>query len=151
MERHVFMISKNIKNFFLHTFYYLYWYISNNWVFSPGYVILLTMGSCVSELVVPSIYFQSRETLIPSRWVTHSPTLRYTKRTPSVIHVENVHFYWFNQYLYTGEHFQSDLDIFQFDCCGRLDVQWLFRNDPKKSNVTSAGRNKQVGIFHQKI
>ena len=29
--------------------------------------------------------------------------------------MENVHFEWFNQYLYTGEHFQSDLDIFQFD------------------------------------
>ena len=27
----------------------------------------------------------------------------------------NVHFDWFNQYLCTGEHFQSDLDIFQFD------------------------------------
>ena len=33
---------------------------------------------------------------------------------PSVIYVENVHFDWFNQYLCTGEHFQSDLDIFQF-------------------------------------
>ena len=33
----------------------------------------------------------------------------------SVIYVENVHFDWFKQYLYTGEHFQSDLDIFQFD------------------------------------
>ena len=27
----------------------------------------------------------------------------------------NVHFDWFNQYLCTGEHFQSELDIFQFD------------------------------------
>ena len=34
---------------------------------------------------------------------------------PSIIYVENVHFDWFNQYLYTGEHFQSDLDIFHFD------------------------------------
>ena len=33
---------------------------------------------------------------------------------PSVIYMENVHFDWFNQYLYTGEHFQSGLDIFQF-------------------------------------
>ena len=29
--------------------------------------------------------------------------------------MENVHFDWFNQYLCTGENFQSDLDIFQFD------------------------------------
>ena len=29
--------------------------------------------------------------------------------------VENVHFDWFNQYSCTGEHFQLDLDIFQFN------------------------------------
>ena len=29
--------------------------------------------------------------------------------------MENVTFDWFNQYFCTGEHFQSDLDIFQFD------------------------------------
>ena len=29
--------------------------------------------------------------------------------------MENVHVDWFNQYLCTGEHYQSDLDIFQFD------------------------------------
>ena len=34
---------------------------------------------------------------------------------PSVIYLENVNFDWFDQYLCTGEHFQSDLDIFQFD------------------------------------
>ena len=34
---------------------------------------------------------------------------------PSVIYVENVHFDWFNQYVCSVEHFQSDLDIFQFD------------------------------------
>ena len=28
---------------------------------------------------------------------------------------ENVHFDWFNHYLCTGKHFQSNLDIFQFD------------------------------------
>ena len=27
----------------------------------------------------------------------------------------NVHFDWFDQYLCTGEHLQSDLDLFQFD------------------------------------
>ena len=31
------------------------------------------------------------------------------------MYVENIHFNWFNQYLCTGEHFQLDLDIFQFD------------------------------------
>ena len=36
-------------------------------------------------------------------------------RAPSVIYVENVHFDWFNLYLFTGEHFQSDLNIFQLD------------------------------------
>ena len=50
-----------------------------------------------------------------TRWVTHSPTMRKTLRTPSVIYVENVHFDWFNEYLHTREHFQSDLNIFQFD------------------------------------
>ena len=34
---------------------------------------------------------------------------------PSLIYVENVHFDLFNQFLCTGEHFQSDLDIFQFE------------------------------------
>ena len=29
--------------------------------------------------------------------------------------MENVHFDWFNQYFCTGEHLQSDLEIFQFD------------------------------------
>ena len=29
--------------------------------------------------------------------------------------MENVHFKWFNQYSCTGEHLQSDLNIFQFD------------------------------------
>ena len=29
--------------------------------------------------------------------------------------MENVYFDWFDQYLCTGEHLQSDLDIFQFD------------------------------------
>ena len=29
--------------------------------------------------------------------------------------MENVHFDWFDQYLCSGEHLQSDLDIFQFD------------------------------------
>ena len=29
--------------------------------------------------------------------------------------MKNVHFDWFNHYLCTGEHFQSNLDIFQFD------------------------------------
>ena len=34
---------------------------------------------------------------------------------PFWYYVQNVHFDWYNQYLYTGEHFQSDLDIFRFD------------------------------------
>ena len=38
-----------------------------------------------------------------------------TLHTPYVIYVGNVNFDWFNQYLFTGEHFQSDLDIFQFN------------------------------------
>ena len=41
--------------------------------------------------------------------------VRKTWHSPSDIYVENVHFDWFNQYLCTGEHFQSDLDIFRFD------------------------------------
>ena len=51
--------------------------------------------------------------IIFSLWVTYSHTLGITR--PSVIYVENVHFKWFYQYLCSGEHFQSDLDIFQFD------------------------------------
>ena len=35
--------------------------------------------------------------------------------SPSDIYVENVHFDWFNQYLCAGRHFQSNLDIFQFN------------------------------------
>ena len=46
-----------------------------------------------------------------TRRATHSPTMGKTWRTPSDIFVENVHFDWFNRYLCTGEHFQSDLDI----------------------------------------
>ena len=40
---------------------------------------------------------------LDAHWVTHSPTLGKTQRTPSVIYVENVNFDWFNQYLCTGE------------------------------------------------
>ena len=32
---------------------------------------------------------------------------------PPLIYVENVHFDLFNQYLCTGDHIQSDLDIYQ--------------------------------------
>ena len=48
-------------------------------------------------------------------WVTHSPTFGKTLHTPSDIYAENVHLDWFNRDLCTGEHFQSDLDIFRFD------------------------------------
>ena len=41
-------------------------------------------------------------------WDKHNAPLLF-------FYVENVHFDWFNQYLCTGEHLQSDLDIFQFD------------------------------------
>ena len=40
--------------------------------------------------------------------------LEKTQRTPYDIFVENVDFDWFNKYLCTGDHFQSDLDIFRF-------------------------------------
>ena len=37
------------------------------------------------------------------------------QRPPSKIYVANVHFDLFNQYWYTGDNFQSHLDIFRFD------------------------------------
>ena len=60
-----------------------------------------------------------------SPWVTHSLTLGQIWRTPSDIYVENVHFEWLNQYLYTGQHFQADLDIFRFDLCLRNHSMFL--------------------------
>ena len=53
----------------------------------------------------PNIYTLGNPFAHPGKNTTH----------PSVIYVENVHFDWFNKYSCTGEHFQSDLDIFQFD------------------------------------
>ena len=64
--------------------------------------------SLVPGMKLPS--FPCQRTCPNTCWLIHSPTLRKTYCTPSDIYVENVHFDWFNQYLCTGEHFQSDVN-----------------------------------------
>ena len=50
-----------------------------------------------------------------TRWIIHLPTLGKTQRPMSDICVVNVHSDWFNRYVCTGDHFQSDLDMLRFD------------------------------------
>ena len=47
-----------------------------------------------------------------SHRVTH---LGKIQRPPSDVILKNFHFDWFNRYVYTWEHFQSDIHIFRFD------------------------------------
>ena len=83
------------------------------------YARLLWFNCCVHQISDCRIIFTNRWGRfsgigLNSHWVTHSPTLKKTQRTPYDIFVENVDFGRFNKYLCTGDHFQSDLDIFRF-------------------------------------
>ena len=76
----------------------------------------ITLYSVICNLVSEKILASNWK----SRWFNITPGNPFAYPVINVTHPfcylsGNVHFDWFNQYLCTGEHFQSDLDIFQFD------------------------------------